>query len=247
MFCYTLKDLKAFHYKLKVGESAVTEPYELYRKSGSPTAIETTQVPVEIGMMGFSLEDVTKGTKGYVNMPLGARDSTKWGGRRWVRVKLTAMEDVRANRDIIIGNNQGEFKEHTPVELSYGKSEGTGYQRVTEDYPLPVTTSSRSMLIKSVTATDSGDTTIVSPSAGNKIRVHYFSFSNAHGALATVGLKFGTGGDVIHRFALPASGGAANGNFVDATCEGIIDQVLYVNLAAAYASGVYVTIVYSEI
>jgi hypothetical protein len=95
------------------------------------------QIPIAMGMLGMSLEDISAGHKGYVKLPLGPRDLTMAGGRRWVKVKVTAMEDVRGFRDIIVGNDQGEIKEHTPVELSYEKRIG-GYQRVSENYPLPI-------------------------------------------------------------------------------------------------------------
>lgn len=94
--------------------------------------------PIKMGMIGMSVEDIEIGKQGYVMLPIGVRNPTMWGGREWVRIKVTAMEDVRANRDIIVGNEQGEIKEHTPVELSYEKATG-GYQRAGEGYPLPTT------------------------------------------------------------------------------------------------------------
>lgn len=99
------------------------------------------KIAVTMGMLGMSLENITKGSRGFVMLPLGPRDLTMAGGRKWVKIKVTAMEDVREFRDVIVGNDQGEVKEHTPVELSYEKSpQGSGsYQRVGEDFPLPVT------------------------------------------------------------------------------------------------------------
>ena len=94
--------------------------------------------PLKVGMLGLSIDIINQGEWGYVYLPLGPRDSTVAGGREWIRVKVRALESIRAERDIIIANAQGEVKEHTPVELSYQTVEGP-YQRVTEAYPLPIT------------------------------------------------------------------------------------------------------------
>jgi hypothetical protein len=103
------------------------------------TSSNVQVIPLEMGMLGMSLQDIPMGKKGYVKMPVGARNLTMAGGRQWVKLKVTAMEDVRLFRDVIVGNDQGEVKEHTPVELSYEKAAG-GYQRVGELNPLPVQT-----------------------------------------------------------------------------------------------------------
>lgn len=217
------------------------EPYQLYKKPGTVTASEI-EIPVEIGMMGFSLEDITAGKQGYCVMPLGARDSTKWGGRKWARIKLTAMEEVRANRDIIVGNEQGDIKEHTPVELSYEKSTG-GYQRVGDNFPLPVK-SRTAITFTTVKATTSGDTQLVAPEAGMKIRVHWYAISNKGVAVSDVGMKFGAG-DVKHRYALAADGGGVTVNLIDACWEGAINEILYGYLDGAVAQGIYFTVGYT--
>lgn len=222
------------------------EPYEILKKAGSPTALEAAQIPIEIGMMGFSLEDVLQGRRGYVIMPLGARDSTKWGGRKWVRTKLTAMEDVRTNRDIIVGNEQGEFKEHTPVELSYEKGEG-GYQRVGENYPLPVTVNSVPITYTSAIATLIGSTLLITPEGTKKVRVFFFSYSNADNNQSVCGLRFTTLGSIKHRYSLAANGGASAANIVSCPWDGGEGEALYIVLDAANASGVYVTVGYAEV
>jgi hypothetical protein len=109
-----------------------------HQQPAKPVSNANVQViPVEMGMLGMSLEDITSSTKGYVRLPVGPRDLTMAGGRKWVKLKVMAMEDVREFRDVIVGNEQGEVKEHTPVELSYELATG-GYQRVGELNPLPV-------------------------------------------------------------------------------------------------------------
>ena len=198
-----------------------------------------------MGMLGMSIDEIMMGKQGYVKLPLGVRDSTKWGGRKWVRVKVTAMEDVRANRDIIVGNEQGDVKEHTPVELSYEKSEG-GYQRAGEDHPLPVTAGTKPIPYARITATAIGNTVIATPSIGKKIKVHYYMISNAHAANADVGMRFGTDGDIKHNCLLAASGGNINANLIDSSWAGAVDEPLYAYLVAAYAGGVYFTVGYTE-
>lgn len=221
------------------------EPYQVYKKPLNPTASEN-EVPLEIGMMGFSLEDINKGKRGICVMPLGARDSTKWGGRKWVRVKLTAMEEVRANRDIIIADEQSRIKEHTPVELSYERHTG-GYQRVGENYPLPVTAGSRPVTHFSKVVTAQGFTALIAPATPKKIRVHWYSMSNAHAADTSVGLSFAN--DTLklkERYYLAAQGGAVAPNIIDAPWEGAAAESLYAYLSVACADGVYFNIAYTE-
>ena len=98
--------------------------------------------PLKVGMLGLSIDAIDQGKWGYVYLPLGNRDTTFAGGRVWIRIKVRVIESVRAERDIIVANDQGEVKEHTPVELSYQTVTGItigSYQRVTEAYPLPIT------------------------------------------------------------------------------------------------------------
>lgn len=93
-------------------------------------------VPLHVGMLGWSAEAISKDESGYCYFPVGEIDETFLGGRKWVKLRLTASEDVRAEKDIIVADTISNVKEHTPVELSYERAAG-GFQRVTEQFPLP--------------------------------------------------------------------------------------------------------------
>jgi len=197
-----------------------------------------------IGLLGISEESIPKGKKGWCYFPLGKFDP-EIGRNKWIKQKILAIEDIRDKRDVIVADEQGGCKEHTPVELSYQSRSGP-YQRVTEDFPLPITAGIKPLLWKTVTATAAGNTPILTPVSGKKIRVHWFGLSNKHGADADVGLRFGGDGDIIHRYLLPASGGNVMANLLDACWQGDLDDVLYAYLAAAYATGIIFNIGYSE-
>ena len=158
--------------------------------------------------------------------------------------QIHALENIRENRDIIIVSANNGAIEHTPQELKY-MTRAEIWQRVDEDHPLPVTAGSRAIIWVRITATAIGNTTLVTPTTGTKVRVHYFSISNAHAALADVAMRFAAAGALVHQFALAAQGGLVNANLTDANWEGAINEVLFAFLTAAYAGGVYYTIGYS--
>lgn len=124
--------------------------------------------PIKIGMLGLSIDEIDSGKWGYVMLPIGGRDATMAGGREWVRVKVRAMENVRAERDIIVGNLQGEVKEHTPVELAYGLDAG-GYQTVGQSYPLPVREGLINPKIKWNTRAAAGNILTITPASGKYV------------------------------------------------------------------------------
>lgn len=232
------------------------EPYE--EPFGRRTRIvgpeSDMQIEIEIGMMGFSAEDIEIKKQGWCYLPLGPRDSTKWQGRKYVRVKMTALENVRANRDIIVATVQGQIKEHTPVELSYDKHpQGNGnYQRVGEDFPLPVTMGSRSISWKALTKTDADATSIITPvDAGNKIRVAFLIISNNQATVVDVGIgkssSLAADGDFLLRLYIPADGGTVSLNLLDAGIEGDVGGAIYAYCAAAYANGVRFNLGYREV
>ena len=193
-----------------------------------------------MGMLGMSLEDIADGKQGWVKLPIGPRNTTMWGGREWIRIKVTAMENVRANRDIIVGNDQGEVKEHTPVELSFEKAVG-GYQRVGENYPLPVDGAYAKPA--SIRATSSGNTEVKAPAGGKKLRIKYIEVFNSGAANVIVYLMFTTTGTAHFTKNLAVQTGF-NANLIGCNWQGGVNEVLYVNLDAAV--NVDVTIMYQE-
>lgn len=202
--------------------------------------------PLPIGLVGISLEAITSGTKGWCTFPTGPYDE-KLRRIVWKRHLVPAIEDIRTERDVIIATEQEGVKEHTPVELSYQSRAGP-YQRVTEDNPLPVTMGSKdsdSITHYTDQITALGNTLLVSAPSGEKIKVHYYLFSNEHLADTRVGLRFTTTGNIKHQAYLANQGGAVNANLVDVPFEGAENEDLYVNLATAAANGVWVTVAYS--
>lgn len=97
------------------------------------------EIPLRVGLMGFSESAVSAGDKGYFWFPVGPIDFLT-GQRIWVRAKVMAYEAIREFRDVVVLPNF-QVKEATPVELSYQTEEGP-YQRVKEDFPLPTTEAS---------------------------------------------------------------------------------------------------------
>ena len=201
---------------------------------------------ITVGMQGISAESIASGKRGFCWFPIGKPDAAYHGGKAWVRVQIHAIEDIREQRDVIVADDQGGVKEHTPVELSYQSREGP-YQRVTEDSPLPVTAASKA--ITHVTVVVPASLEIVKPSSSAvRIRVHYFAYSNPNAVIADVGMRFTASGDIAHRHHLPASGGNVNANLIDANWQGGDGETLYAasEIVAQPAVGVYVTIGYTE-
>lgn len=207
--------------------------------SDNPSLTEKAAVTeLEIAVKGISLEAISKGKQGYCMLSLGKIDETKQGGRKWVRKKVTAMEDIRANHEVIVANMQGEVKE--TVELVYEKHSGE-LQRVGEKYPLPI---SRKASHTSQLVTADG-TELVSAQKGYKIQVHWYSISNHHNADVAVGLRFNSDGEIRHRYYLALLGGTVSSNIINSVWESNEGESLVAYLAAAYASGVYFNIGYS--
>lgn len=189
---------------------------------------------VEIGTIGLSLEDIPVGCMGEAYFPtLG------------IRTRVYAVEYIRKNRDIIIVGANNAAKEHSPVEISYETVAGI-WQRVTETHPLPTTMGSKAVMYKTILATKGGNTEIVKPSSGKKVRVHYFCYSNRHTTNVDVGMRFGEDGDIQHRALLAPDGGTVNANLTDACWEGGKNETLYAYLSADYSEGVYFTVGYTE-
>lgn len=215
------------------------------QQSSAGTFHEKT-IPLRMGMLGMSIDEIPAGAWGFAKLPIGPRDPTMWGGREWVRIKVRAMEEVRANRDIIVANDQGEIKEHTPVELSYEKATG-GYQRVGQSYPLPITMGSKAITHYTKLCTAAGNTELIAaPASGQKIRVHYFSYSNKEAATtADVAMRFTSTGDLRHRAIIAPAGGNITVNLTDACWEGTDSQPLNAYLSASYTTGIVFNIGYT--
>ena len=95
------------------------------------------QEEIHPGMLGISVTAIEKGKHGYCLFPVGELHSGYAGGRVWEKVRIHTIEPVREKRDVIVADEQGGVKEHTPVEISY-QDRTDAYQRVTLNNPFPV-------------------------------------------------------------------------------------------------------------
>lgn len=190
---------------------------------------------LKIGQFGYSLEKIDENEHGPCYFD-------------GIRYDVKAGADIRRQAEVVLITLTPE---PTVVEtwgvfpLSYGLRAG-GFKTVDENYPLPVTTASKAITHVTIEATASGNTEIVTPSTGKKIRVHWYSISNKHTTLADIGMRFGASGTIKHKYGLPADGGTGPINLIDANWEGAANEPLYAYLAAAYATGVYFNVGYTE-
>jgi len=194
------------------------------------------KVKPKIRELGIALEDIPAGKSGRAIF-------------RGEEIEVEAYEYVRSYHEIwCVGYSSGGLPlvtEHTPQELKFEEIDGTP-RRVTENYPLPVSMGRKPVTYITVICTASGNTELISaPGAGNKIRVHYFGYSNKHSGLAEVGMRFGSNGDIKHRYALAPEGGNICSNLTDCCWDGGENEALYAYLAGSYSGGVIFNIGYT--
>jgi len=67
---------------------------------------------VVIGLVGLSEAAISTSKRGYCWFPIGELDPRYRGGRVWERVKVAAINDIRANFDVIVVDNKKNVKEH---------------------------------------------------------------------------------------------------------------------------------------
>jgi len=70
------------------------------------------EVEAVVGMLGWSAEAIPKGSEGYCWAPIGPKDATFLYGRVWIKRRFTALEDVRAYRQIVVADELLRVKEH---------------------------------------------------------------------------------------------------------------------------------------
>lgn len=85
------------------------------------------------------------------------------------------------------------------------------------------------------TATASGDTTILTPASGKKIRVYFFEANNGGAADITAYFKFGSGGTgkELGKTLIAKNGGGFARSLVNNYFEGAADEVLKINLSSS--------------
>ena len=191
---------------------------------------------IPIGTLGVAMEDIPAGEVGEAYFPTLEK-----------RARVYAVEAIRKYRDIIIVEANNGAKEHSPVEISYETVAGT-WQRVTENYPLPVTMGSKAVIwTDTKLITSAGATELIpAPGAGKKIRVHGICFSNKHTTSVDVALSEKTDGtELKFRHVLAADGGNVDLNLTDMCWDLSENTALQFYAQAAYSGGVLVSIGYT--
>lgn len=179
---------------------------------------------LEIGTIGITQEQIEKGKWGWAMFPIGP--PTPDGKPTWIRHKVYGLEELRDNKEIIVVKEGDQCIEHTPQELKYERA-GV-WQRVTEDYPLPVDGAKATPA--SVRATAAGTTEVQTPSSGKKLRIKYIEFFNSGAASVTVDLRFTTTGTARFKKNLAAQTGF-NASLIGCNWRGGTDEALYINLS----------------
>lgn len=111
----------------------------------------------------------------------------------------------------------------------------------------PITQEQRIVPVKSLTVSASGDTPVVTPATGKKVRLTYLAFSadGANTADVVAYLKFGSGAGIYKVSLTPKAIYARNIGAGRRYVEGAVDEALSVNLSIG--QGVHVTVEYEEV
>ena len=185
--------------------------------------------------MGVALETIEEGKFGsalFEKVP---------GSNEYYEFEVKALEYIRENHEVWVIDSNNGITEHTPQELKFEDVLGVPH-RVSDRIPLPCGGGEAEP--KTVTATASGNTVVLAPSSGKKLRVKYiFIFNNGAGSL-TVGLRFTETGDLHFSANLSGQTGHSE-NLTGCHWIGGADESLYVNLSGV--GDVTVTVMYDEV
>lgn len=93
--------------------------------------------------------------------------------------------------------------------------------------------------------TASGNTTLLTPTAGRLLRLKAFAMVNNGSSVVQAGLRFAAAGTIHFNGDLAADGGARIMNLVGAHVEGAVGEALFINLSAA--GNLHVTTITEEV
>lgn len=163
--------------------------------------------------------------------------------------KVHALEDIRANRDVIVVDANNGVIEHTPQELKY-LNRLNQWQNLMWLYPLPVTMGTRPITwAPPLIATAAGTTPIIpAPGTNSRLLVHFVTISNRHPVAVDAAITFDIAGAIANlrlRHSIAPTGGNVPINLTDACLEGAANLMLYAWLAGAAAGGVIFNIGYT--
>ena len=98
----------------------------------------------------------------------------------------------------------------------------------------------RPRFVKYVTQglTASGDTNVITGTAGYRTMIFYLMYSNKDSSLADISLRFGTTGDLFMTAHVPASGGTTVHNFTGCAMQTAPGEVVRANLGASGSASV---------
>ena len=182
-----------------------------------PTGASTAaKQDIEIGLLGGQSLAYVPG-----NTPVGSTDigivNMGWDGTLSRLIKTDSAGELQV--DILSLPNEGQQTMANSISVAIASNQS--------DVPV----SKVQLLTASGQTSSSGNTTVITPTGGKKIRVAYLSYNPASATEAA--FRFGAAGSLFMRNAVPAGGIVAK-DFGDFRyIEGATDEILVLNLTAA--------------